>query len=686
MKKYISAILLGASIAGLTSCSDFLNEQPESSLTPESFFRTADQLAAYTLYLYGNFPVHDQYTYSLGTFIIDNGTDNQVGMSPSSMWTKGLWQVPTGSGWDFSFIRRCNYFLDQVLPKYEADQITGGAAVDEYLGEGYFLRAYAYWMQYKYYGDFPIVKTALPDDRDVLMEATLRQPRHKVARFILEDLDKAIALLPDNAIGGKQRINKACAQLLRSRVALFEGTWLKNHKGTALVPGGPGWPGDKAMLEGFDIDSEIKYFLAEAMKSAQPVADAILSNLAANTGTDEGYSNASTCINPYYGMFTETNLDGYAEVLMYKSYNTSQSVYSNIYMQFQRNGGNSGWTRGLVNSCLMDNGLPIYNNASGYNPEWENLGVTATLQGRDSRIRIFTKLDNCVTAYNDDGTTENWAEGWLVNSSSEMRNVTGFGVKKGMIYLPNPQAHDHGTQGSIIFRATEAMLNYMEACVELNNRVDDKAASYWAALRTRAMVDADYSKTVAATDMSQEALWDFGAYSQGSLVGALLYNVRRERRIELMGEGFRMDDLRRWCALDQLETNPYQIEGIKFWGTVYDASAGENPMNLKNADGTPAQVNVDVAGNTGNMSDPAISGPYVHPYQITSNNNAYNGLWWTRAQYLYPLGQTAFSKTATIQGDTDPDDENAEGVIVNSSVVYQNPGWSRLGGHAASAI
>ncbi|MCI9042529.1 MAG: RagB/SusD family nutrient uptake outer membrane protein [Muribaculaceae bacterium] len=677
MKRYISALLLSASLVGFTGCDDFLDEMPESSIIPENFFSTADQLAAYSIALYGNFPVHDQYTYSLGTFIIDNGTDNQVGMSASSQWSPGLWQTPSGSGWSFTFIRNCNYFLQNVLPKYEAGQISGNATeVKQYIGEMYFLRAYAYWNQYSAYGDFPIITEALPDDKEVLMAQTLRRPRNEVARFILDDLAKAIDLLPVNATGGKQRINKACAQLLRSRVALFEGTWLKYHKGTALVPGGPGWPGDPSMISGFNIDQEITYFLSEAMASAQPVGDAIVSNLAVNTDTPEGYSDANTCINPYYGMFTEANLDAYDEVLMYKSYSLDQSITHMIYMQFQRNGGNSGWTRGMVNSFVMQNGLPIYATGSGYDPEWENQGVTATLQGRDSRIRIFTKGDNCITAYNTDGTTENFAEGWLVNSSSEMRLTTGFGLKKGMVYTPNPQAHDHGVSGSIVFRATEAMLNYMEACVELNNNVDGTADNYWRALRRRALVDDNYAKTVGVTDMNQEAKWDWGAYSHGALVSPLLYNVRRERRNELSAEGHRMNDLRRWCALDQLANNPYQIEGMKFWGTVYDKSAGENPLNLKNSSGEEAVVTVDVEGGTGNMSSREISGDYVHPYQITRvNNNFFDGLRWTRAQYLSPIGQTAFRKTSTA------DDQS-----IDASVVYQNPGWSRQAGVGASSI
>ena len=138
-----------------------------------------------------------------------------------------------------------------------------------------------------------------------------------------------------------------------------------------------------------------------------------------------------------------------------------------------------------------------------------------------------------------------------------------------------------------------------------------------------------------------------------------------------------MDDLRRWAALDQLETNPYQIEGMKFWGTVYDKSAGVNPLNLKDSDGADATVIVDVAGGTGNMSDPAISGPYVHPYQISKNIECFDGYKWIRAQYLYPLGQAAFRKTATELDD--------KGTVV-TSVVYQNPGWSMIGGEAPTAL
>ncbi|MEI3118059.1 MAG: hypothetical protein V8T12_03620 [Parabacteroides johnsonii] len=61
---------------------------------------------------------------------------------------------------------------------------------------------------------------------------------------------------------------------MKSRVALFEGTWLKYFKNTAFVPNGPGWPGkEKDYNANYqyptgDIDSEINYFLTLAMDAS----------------------------------------------------------------------------------------------------------------------------------------------------------------------------------------------------------------------------------------------------------------------------------------------------------------------------------------------------------------------------------------------------------------------------------
>ena len=85
-------------------------------------------------------------------------------------------------------------------------------------------------------------------------------------------------------------------------------------------------------------------------------------------------------------------------------------------------------------------------------------------------------------------------------------------------------------------------------------------------MRSRAGMSTDYQLTIDNTDMSKETL-DWGSYSAGQQVDATLYNIRRERRIELVSEGFRFNDLKRWRALDQVQN--VHLQGFNFWESMY---------------------------------------------------------------------------------------------------------------------
>ena len=657
--KYLSTLLLGASL-GLTACNDYLDVEPQSDITPSAFFYTADDLAAYTINLYnGTFDYIAPGSYGISIFGWDNDTDNQAGVNASATrWVPGQWKVGTNNYWtqgNWGEVRSINYFFDQVLPKYEAGQITGGSAVQHYIGEAYVIRAMVYFGFLQNIGDCPIVTTTLNDIEEELIAASERQPRHKVARFIIDDLNKAINLLSESGPGGKNRVTKDVAYLLKSRVALYEATWEKHHAGTAFVPGGAGWPGKDVHAQDYNAQAEIDYFLTEAMSAAKVVGDKLVGNLAENTGAAEGMDANFNSLNPYYNMFCDTDMDKYAEVLMWREYIEAQGLTHNIQMQLQRNGGGSGWTRGLVNSFLMQNGLPYYAEGSGYDAEWEKEGVAATLQNRDSRIQIFTKQDGDIDMYSTSGAVVPHEWHWVLTGTNETRNVTGYSVKKGKHYNGYMQeAHHKGTTGSIVFRGTEALLNYMEACYEKNGNIDATAASYWKALRARAKVDTDFNKTIAATNMAKEAEGDWGAYSKGQLVDATLYNIRRERRNEFIGEGMRMMDLKRWRALDQVKN--YQVSGMRFWGSIYETSLAQYLV-------------VDVQGGTGNMSAQE-DGVYILPNRISAvNNSVFDGYTWCEAHYLNPLAQSVFRQTA-----------GGDQTDLTTSNVYQNPGWPMIDG------
>jgi len=645
MKKYNNKLFfyyVGVlSLALLSSCNDFLDRAPLDQVTPEVYLNAEDQLAAYAINQY-SFPTHSGW--GNGTFSSDNHTDNQATSGVSNQYIPGELRVgQNGGAWSFGTIRQCNYFLEDVLPKWKNEAISGNPEnIKHYIGEIYFLRAYTYFNRVGALGDFPIIRNTLPDEQDVLTEASKRRPRNEVARFIIADLDSAIMLMNNAPAGGKNRLTKLAAQLFKSRVALHEGTWLKYHKGTARVPGGPGWPGANAdYLSGFsiDIDAEIDFFLNEAVKASKVVIDEV--SLTANNGDYEGIDIFD---NPYYHMFASTDMSDFSEVLFWRSYSVDENVYHQNQHYLQQNGGNTGYTKGFVESFLMENGLPIYAAGSGYQGD---ATVNAVKELRDDRLKLFMK------APGEQLTDEKVEEYPDITGIPEVKYVTGYAIKKG-VNRDDSQSDGSGSYtGSIVFRAAEAYLNYMEAIYELNGSLDATAINCWTALRIRAGVASDYNITIAATDMATEGQGDWGAYSAGNLVDATLYNIRRERRCELMAEGMRYSDIKRWRSLDQVQN--YQIEGFNLWGGAME------DWYLDEETGETILIPEGTAGKTPNVSSPTNS-DYLRPYQIVKDNNlAYDGYNWHDAHYLAPIAFDHFLMTS----DGDP----------TNSVIYQNPNW-----------
>lgn len=645
----IQVVLVCLGFLSLTSCEDFLDREPLSDVTPSNYLWNEADLAAYTIAQY-DFPTHGGW--GPGIYGFDNHTDNQATSDYSNRWAPGEWRVPqSGGGWNFGDIRQANYFLETVVPRWKRGEITGTAnTIAHYVGEGYFLRAYEYFGKVQAFGDFPIIKKTLPDNKEELTLASKRRPRNEVARFIISDLDSAIQLLSTAPPGGTNRISKYAAQLFKSRVALHEATWLLYHNGTAHVPGGPGWPG-QGKVDNFsiNIDEEIDFFLTQAMESSSAVADAV--SLVENR-KDNGYNSSA---NPYFTMFGDKGLSNYGEVLLWRQYDPSQGINHNVNHYINRNGANTGYTRGLVDNFLMSNGLPIYAAGSGY--QGDNY-ISDVKEDRDNRLQLFMKAPGelmYTDVTNQDGSPILIGKPDIIGLA-ETRDVTGYSVKKGMAYSFAEAEGSSGSTGSIVFRAVEAYLNYIEASYLQEGSINGKAEQYWRTIRTRAGVNPDFTVTIAATDMREEAKNDFAAYSGGQLLSdAVLYNIRRERRSELVAEGMRYTDLKRWRALDQLKTDPHIVEGFKVWGPMQEWYEDENGTSLLIEAGTP--------GQTANVSQKSES-QYLRPYRInlSPSNLVKDGYRWAYAHYLEPIAVEHFLITSQ---------NGAQG-----SVIYQNPGWS----------
>nr|WP_321356349.1 RagB/SusD family nutrient uptake outer membrane protein [uncultured Draconibacterium sp.] len=656
MKKNIYIINLFILLTLLMSaCNDFLDHEPESSISPEQYLWEESQLDAYAINLYPNMlPSHTKSgsVYTFGTFGEDAHTDNMAAKYYDTKFVPGQWKVDqSGGDWDFENIYSCNYFLNTVVPRWKAGELSGNEEnVKHYIGEMYFLRAWEYFTKVQAVGDFPIVKTILPDNAEALTEASKRVPHPDVVRFIISDLDSAIMLMqPNSPDGSGNRLSQASAQLVKSRVALYEATWLKYFQNTAFVPNGPDWPGaDKSYNDGYQypagsIDSEIQWLFQQSMEAAKTVADNY--SLTPNNGVlQQSLSDAS---NPYFDMFGDVDMSGYNEVLLWRGYDRGLGIVHNVPVYEQYGGQGIGLTKGMVDGYLMANGLPIYDASSGYAGDDS---ISTVRQNRDGRLWLFLKEPGQTNIlYPTDLSviiqpTEMVPD--VTSGDTEKSYSTGYAIRKGINYDAAQCGNGSGYTGSIIYRATEAYLNYIEACYELNGSLDGTAKAYWEAIRERADVDPDFEKTIAATNMSEEAKGDWGAYSAGSLVDPTLYNIRRERRCELMAEGLRMMDLRRWRAMDQLISTPYHIEGFKLWGPMQDwYGDGELIYNSANA----------------NVSSPDRS-IYLRPYEIIGNELAYDGYRWAMAHYLNPIAIQHFLITSA-------------GNDVTTSPIYQNPGW-----------
>lgn len=418
----------------------------------------------------------------------------------------------------------------------------------------------------------------------------------------------------------------------------------------------------------FDIAGEINFFLTEAMQAAAAVADHV--QLAENSHVMNPPYNTLYGWNPYFEMFSQPDLSNVEEVLLWKQYNLSLTVSHCVGARL-KNGDRTGLTRSLIKTFLMKDGLPIY----ASNSTIDDRTVSDEKKDRDERLQLFVwgekdawmtdERADTVKNYNKDQAGNSvtnpvpvpWVKSTVISDQEQTRDITGYRSRKFYPYDDEQSKSDEllGTNACPIFRASEAYLNYIEACYEKNGTLDSKAQEYWKAIRRRAGVDEDYQKTIARTDLGRED--DLGVYSGDRMVDVTLYNIRRERRCEFIAEGMRWDDLKRWRSWDRLFTEPYIVEGINFWDEAYKL------YTTVDKDGNEKSAVVADGSTSANMS-PKSDGKYVRPLRRTqTNNQLYDGYTWKKAYYLEPLGLQDLQLSAT-----NPED-------INTSMMYQNPYW-----------
>ena len=448
---------------------------------------------------------------------------------------QGIRTVPTsGGGWNWEYLRAVNFYLSHSVRCDDVD------AREHFDGIARFFRAYFYFEKVKRFGEVPWFDRELSSTDPELFRP--RDSRDFIMDKILDDLTYAI----DNISDKKDLYNVThwTALALKSRICLFEGTFRKYH-------GVPGY----------------EKFLNECATASKLFID------------NAPYAIYQTGAQPYRDLFSSMNAIE-EEVILARDYDRSQNVMHEANANtLSPTYGRPGMNKKIVNSYLMTNGDRFTDQ-----PGYETMQYYDEMQNRDPRL-TQTVVGPGYMRINSDA----------VSSPNFGASTTGYQITKGVT-----DASGDGYLGSsndyILFRAAEVYLNYAEAKAELGTLTQEDLEISIKKIRDRvSMPNIDMDAANANPDPYLCALESGYQNVTGPNKGVIL-EIRRERTIELLLEGFRYYDIIRWKEGKVFE-QPYK--GMYFPGLTQ--GSGDNRYDVFDMnDGTVGdKEKVDICIYTG---------------------------------------------------------------------------------------
>ena len=530
----------------ILSCNkDYLNRFPESDPNSATYYTTADQLTLAINAAYNNLSYQqDGFPYQMQL----EGTSDIIWQRPATdAQTIGLGQHTSNTAmiktiWTQSYIGigRCNALLDNMN---KAKSVTSAAQYSRIEGEAKFLRAYYYGTLISLYGDVPLVVKSMPTEESYLA----RTPKAEVLNAIFNDLDSAAAKLPLSYTGTDiGRATKTSALAFKSRIALYNAKW--------------------------DV----------AAAASKAVIDL-----------------------GYHALYPN-----YRNLFMYVGENSKESIFAFDYKltirtnaapqnnQARNSSGYSGLipTRALADSYECTDGLTI-DKSTLYS-------TVDPFKNRDPRMRQTLLGDGDtwfgaggitfnMTLHPDSTTCSRYTPTFAKIPNLEVTNAfssySGFIMKK---YL-DPQDMAVPNQSELAFmliRYAEVLLNYAEAKIELN-QIDASVLDAINLVRARGY-------GVAAT---QTTLYPAIKTTNQTELRAI---VRRERKIELAGEGLRVFDIRRWNIAEKV------MNGILFGKAMNKAIYYSLPKPALDENSSPDYTSftslLSVVGNFKIMDNPRV--------------------------------------------------------------------------------
>jgi hypothetical protein len=550
----IRNVIIALSVFGtvFTSCNDsFVNTKPLDQLS-ESVVWTDPSLAdAFVTELYGGLG-NGGFDEQMLASLTDEASFTHPGRNITTITESR--SNPADPGWIngtlswqqmYIRIRACNVALDNLKKATTFPKAT----VDRLNGETKFMRAYYYHQLVRYFGGVPIVdKSFSLADTEFLSK---RNTMKECIAFIEKECDESAALLNGMTMASG-RASRAAALALKSRILLYAASDLYDantakSKSTAM-----------AAFSNPEFVAYVDGTRAERWTKAKNAAKAVLDlpglgnqlNLSEPASKEVGTTN-------YMNNSLSRN-GGERELIFARYFINAKAENGGRIGLFNGPNGYNNW----AGNAPIQNFVDDYEMMDGTKFSWSNADHSAApYVNRDPRFYATLMYDGSAwkprsaSAAPKDPFNQIQTGQYEITSGSGKVPYFGLDTRKSSIedwngsytgyYFrkftdPNPAIVDQNTWQQIpwpFFRYTEAVLNYVEACIELG---EDAEARAW-------LNKVRFRSGMPAITESGNALRD---------------RYRNERRIEMAFEEQRYHDARRWMIAPTTLGNKVQVINV----------------------------------------------------------------------------------------------------------------------------
>lgn len=515
--RYKFPVLALIATACINSCS--LEEPMTSAGDRNLIFGTASGLELYSLSFYDDLP-------SLSSLVMQEGASCDYGVSKSSnsfYLGNDAYTAESSTSWGWTSLRNINFFIDGI----HSDCCRASQAdKDHYEGLARWFRAWFYYDKLTKYGGVPWFDHCLNNTEFDEMYKN-RDSREVIIDNIIKDLDFAAEHIKTEESIENTRVSKNAALALKSRVCLFEASWCKYHN-----------------------VSDGKWTAEALYRQCEDAAYKVMSSPGIGLNT-------KVCADAY--LYNNPSLGAYRSLFYSKKILTQEVILGRAASLENKVTGDANWqcnsatyggccclSRAFIFTYLKKDGTRFTDQANYTAKEFRD-----EFANRDARLAQTVKGPDYVMK----------GGGWRDSRPNipDGVAVTGYQPIKFVEDAVEKNGTNKNENGQPIIRYAEVLLNYAEAKAELGEMTDAIWSQTIGDIRRRADI---LDKTGVTTSVPTTVDTYLQRVFYPDIDNPVILEIRRERTIELVYEGFRVNDLNRWKEGECFERVP--LTGIHF--------------------------------------------------------------------------------------------------------------------------